>query len=129
MPSAPSNDEEQGKADLLEGGGAHEQHEERDTDVVMDDVPEADAEAEHIPLEKTIEAEAKANDASQTAQAPRSSAEMDQAAGQAAYKELERASNAGDANRAMVQVQRQPKQAQAPPKPADAGTSSTERPL
>ena len=34
----------------------------------------------------------------------------------------------GDANHAMVPVQQQPKQAQAPPKPADAGTSSTERP-
>ena len=100
-----------------------EQHEERDTDVVMDDVPEADAEVERIPLEKTIETEATANDASQTAQAPETLAEMDRAAGQAEYKELERASDAG-----TVLVQQQPKQTQAPPKPAVVATSSTVRP-
>ena len=105
MPSAPSNDDEQGKADLPEGGGAHEQRDERDTDVVMSDVLDAEAEAERVPLEKTIEAEATANDASQTAQAPETSAEMDRAASQAAYKELERAFDAG-----TMLVQQQPKQ-------------------
>ena len=74
-------------------------------------------------MEKTIEAEATANDASQTAQAPETSAEMDRAAGQAAYKELERASDVG-----TVLVQQQPKQTQALPKRAVVPTSSTVRP-
>ena len=105
VPTALFNDDEQGKADLPEGGGSHDQHEEHDADVFMDDAPQADAEAERIPTEKPIEAEATANDASQTAKAPETSTETDQAAGKAAYEDLERASDAGSAERVVVQVQ------------------------
>ena len=66
---------------------------------------------ERIPLEKTIEAEATANDAYLPAKASETSAETDQAAGKAAYEDLERASNVGNADRIVVQVQQQPKQA------------------
>ena len=128
MPTAPSNDDKQGRADLPEGGGSHDQHEEHDADVFMDDAPQADAETERIPTENIIEAEATANDASQTAKAPETLAETDQAVGKAAYENLERASDAGSAERVVVQVQQQPKQAEAPPKPVVVATSSTFRP-
>ena len=111
MQSAPSNDAEQSKADLPEGGGSQGQHEEHDADVLMEDAHPVDADVERITKEKTIAAEATANDASLTAKAPKTSAETDQAAGKAAYEDLERASNAGNADHVVVQVQQQPKQA------------------
>ena len=128
MQSAPSNDAEQSKADLSEGGGSQGQHEERDADVLMEDAPQADVGAENVTKEKTIEAEATANDASLTAKAPETLAETDQAAGKAAYEDLERASNAGNADRVMVQVQEQPRQEEAPPKPTVVATTTTIRP-
>ena len=68
----------------------------------MEDTSGANAGAEDSAKEKTIEAEATANDASLSAKAPETSVEMDHAAGKAAYEDLEHASDAGNVERAVV---------------------------
>ena len=94
----------------------------------MEDAPGANVGAEDAAKENTTEAEATANDASLSAKAPETSAETEKAAGKAAYEDLARALDAGNAERAVVQVQQQPKRPEASPKPTVAATTTTIHP-